>query len=284
MKIALLGPANVGKSSIYNAVAGYKSVSSNFAGTTIQYEKSIVRLNGLTAELIDFPGCYSLSAEEDIAVQICEYLITESVDVIVSIVDASRLERTLPLTLELVELGRPVVVALNMIDEVHAKGTELDTHALSASLGVPVVETIASRNVGVRELFRSVKEVFQEEKITRTALPTYSREIEESLIEIEQELAGIDMKYPVQPRFLATKLLDGNRALVSQVTGVQLNGVSEKVNAIRNRLLTEGKRADTFMISERNAIASALDASITQQQRNLPDWRERLDNVLLHPR
>ncbi|MCF7803146.1 MAG: ferrous iron transport protein B [Candidatus Marinimicrobia bacterium] len=284
MKIAVLGPPNVGKSTIYNAVAGYKSVSSNFSGTTIQYEKSTVRLNGMVAELIDFPGCYSLSPVDDISAEVSDFLITNSIDVIVSVVDAGHLERTLPLTLELLELGKPVVVALNMIDEARASGIEVDADVLSTTLDTPVIETVASKNIGVRDLFREVKSVYSRLETGRRKFPVYSSDVEEALKEIEKAIAGNYPEQPVHSRFVAVNLLERNTDLLRRIAGIHLNGLTEKIEEIRKNLSTGDRLPDTFMISERNAITCELAGSVTRRSESPPHWRDRLDNVFLHPR
>ncbi|MGH7455499.1 MAG: FeoB small GTPase domain-containing protein, partial [bacterium] len=117
MRLALLGQPNSGKSTIFNWIAGYKSATANFPGTTVSYTISKVRLNGVVAELTDLPGIYSLAASDRAAGAALEYLLHHEVDAIVNVIDASRLSRGLELTLQLLELGHPIVICLNMMDE-----------------------------------------------------------------------------------------------------------------------------------------------------------------------
>ena len=159
MKIALVGQPNAGKSTLFNSVAGYKSATSNLPGTTVNYTKSHVRINGDVFDLIDFPGTYSLSATNDAEAVVRKNLITSKFDLIINIIDASQLGRSLPLTLELMELGVPIIIALNMFDEAKHKGIEINVEQLSNLLGIPVQTTIASKNIGVRDLFLMAKSV-----------------------------------------------------------------------------------------------------------------------------
>ncbi len=154
--MALVGQPNCGKSTLFNAVAGYRSATGNFSGTTVNVTWSRVRVNGLQIELIDVPGIYSLTASSPTENAAKEFLLNGHADVIVNVIDASLLSRSLELTLELQELGIPLVVCLNMIDEARHKGMAISSEKLSAMLDFPVVETVASRGTGVPELFAQV--------------------------------------------------------------------------------------------------------------------------------
>ena len=145
MKVALVGQPNSGKSTVFNAVAGYRSLTSNFAGTTVEYTRGQARVAGTVMEVIDLPGLYSLmptSAVEEVS---RNYLLAGDWDIIINVVDASQLARSLELTLELLDLESPMVVCLNMMDEAARKGMTIDTPALELALGVPVVEATGGR-------------------------------------------------------------------------------------------------------------------------------------------
>ncbi|MGA3327197.1 MAG: FeoB small GTPase domain-containing protein, partial [Terriglobia bacterium] len=159
MKVALVGQPNSGKSTIFNAVAGYRSLTSNFAGTTVEYTHGQARVDGEVLELIDLPGLYSLTPTSPVEEVSRDYLLAGDWDVIVNVVDASQLARSLELTLELLDLESPLVVCLNMMDEAARKGMTIDTHALGIALGVPVVEAISARGRGIIETFRVAQEV-----------------------------------------------------------------------------------------------------------------------------
>ena len=159
MKVALVGQPNSGKSTLFNAVAGYRSLTSNFAGTTVEYTHGQARVGGEVLELIDLPGLYSLTPTSAVEEVSRDYLLGGDWDVIVNVLDASQLARSLELTLELLDLESPLVVCLNMMDEAARKGMTIDTHALEIALGVPVVEAIAARGRGIIETFRTAQEV-----------------------------------------------------------------------------------------------------------------------------
>lgn len=162
MRLALVGQPNSGKSTIFNWIAGYKSATANFPGTTVSYTISKVRLNGFVAELTDLPGIYSLAASDRAAEAALDYLRQHEVDAIVNVIDASRLRRGLELTLQLLELGQPTVICLNMMDEAKRRGVHIDLEKLSSLLGAPVVAAVASKGVGVSQAFQKVRECLRQ--------------------------------------------------------------------------------------------------------------------------
>ncbi len=145
-----MGNPNVGKSALFSRLTGVDVVCSNYPGTTISYCGGTMPYAGEKAELIDVPGTYSLTPESPAEKVATEML--ESGDVIVNVVDATNLERNLYLTLQILEHGKPTMVALNMSDDARHLGVEIDVEGLERMLGVPVVETVAVTGEGVREL------------------------------------------------------------------------------------------------------------------------------------
>ena len=157
MKVALVGQPNSGKSTLFNAVAGYRSLTSNFAGTTVEYTRGQARVEGEVLELVDLPGLYSLTPNSAVEEVSRDYLLAGDWDVIVNVLDASQLARSLEFTLELLDLESPLVVCLNMMDEAARKGMTIDTKTLGRALGVPVVEAIGGRGRGIIETFRTAR-------------------------------------------------------------------------------------------------------------------------------
>ena len=154
MRFVLAGQPNSGKSTIFNSVAGYRSATANFPGSSVTFFTSRALILGREVEVVDLPGIYSLtSSDTRPRARRRRYLLDEPYDLIINVVDASRLGRSLELTLQLLELERPMIVALNMMDE--ADGAESrSTTSASRQLGVPVVETIARLGRGLKRLFR----------------------------------------------------------------------------------------------------------------------------------
>lgn len=150
MRVVLVGNPNVGKSSLFSRLTGTRVLCSNYPGTTVDYCSGKFRLHGAEAELVDAPGTYSLESKSP--AEVVASRMVDSADAVVNVVDASNLERNLYLTMQLLESGKPLVVALNMSDEAGKLGVKIDARKLGKILGVPVVETVAISGEGVLEL------------------------------------------------------------------------------------------------------------------------------------
>ena len=182
LTVALAGNPNAGKTTLFNALTGMRNHVGNWPGKTVSVERmeGKAEYNGYTFEIVDLPGTYSLSSralDEEIA---AEYLRNEKPDVVVNIVDAAHLERNLYLTMQLIELGCPLVLALNMNKYAEAEGFVIDTNKLSSLLGVPVVKIEAIDKTGREDLLNAIISKPAPSKI----LPRYSEELEEHIAEI----------------------------------------------------------------------------------------------------
>ena len=284
MKIALVGQPNSGKSTIFNAVAGYKSVTSNLPGTTVAYMEGRVRLNGDIYDLVDFPGTYSLSSTNEAEAQVSKYLLREKFDLIINIIDASQLGRSLPLTLELIDLGIPIIVALNMMDEASRKGIEIDVEELAQLLNLPVQTTIASKNLGVRDLFQDAKEVIENGKENVPQSIACQRDVEEIITELEEVIQNKYSKKFIYPsRFLAIKLLEDDHYYQEILTHQNGTMITEKVNNLQQKLVQlRGKPQDSVLVLERHAMAMNIYGKIVKIVHPHRDWRDKLDNVVMH--
>lgn len=152
--ILLVGHPNVGKSVLFSRITGIHTIASNYPGTTVSYTAGQVRFGKRNCDVVDAPGTYSLEPI-DAAARVTVDLIDEAVRII-NVVDATHLERHLPMTIELLAQDKPIVIALNMSDEARHKGIEIDVKKLSQRLGVPVVPTVARTGVGIKDLIQKV--------------------------------------------------------------------------------------------------------------------------------
>ena len=158
MKILLMGHPNVGKSAVFNRLTGAKVTESNYPGTTVDYTKGYMRLEGKDVEIIDVHGTFSLEPK-DKAEEVAVKMLKENKDsIIICVIDSTKLERGLYLALEIIEEGYPVVIALNIWDVAEDKNIWIDVEKLVDMLGVPIVPTIAVSGKGMKELVSRIKE------------------------------------------------------------------------------------------------------------------------------
>uniref|UniRef100_A0A7C3YE96 Ferrous iron transport protein B n=1 Tax=Geoglobus ahangari TaxID=113653 RepID=A0A7C3YE96_9EURY len=192
MKVALVGNPNVGKTALINALTRGSFIVGNFPGVTVEKKEGKAKINGKEVVFVDLPGIYSFqtkSLDEEITKK---YLIEESPDLVINVIDAANLERNLYLTLELADFGIPMIIVLNMIDEAEKKGIQIDEKKLSEILKVPVVKTIASKGVGIDEL---KKEILNGGLIPKR----FGRNLEEK-VKIAEEIARKVLKISKQKK------------------------------------------------------------------------------------
>lgn len=279
MRFALIGQPNSGKSTLFNQVSGYRAETGNFAGTTVTFTESKVRVLGEVIELIDLPGTYTLAGSNPAERETFRYLSSHQVDVIINVVDASHLSQALGFTLEILELQRPTLVALNMMDEAARFGMVINGPGLEELLGTTVVPLVASRGRGVRNLFVTALELGRSQRIP--ARPSYSLEIEDAIGSISEVINGQSYPMPAVP--MAIKLLEGDEfpGRSKQFGDQNVLRVAEEY---RRRIFQEkGNDAGWVMSAERHNLAISISNQAVQQGIRRISWRDRLDNVLLHP-
>ncbi len=162
MRFVLIGQPNCGKSTLFNQVAGYKAETGNFSGTTVTFTESKVRVNGKVIQLADLPGTFTLRGTNPAEAEVLRFIDSHEVDAIINVVDATHLTQGLELTLELLKVERPVVVAMNMMDEAARLGMNIDGPGLMDRLGVPVLPLVASKGHGVKALFLKTLQAAQD--------------------------------------------------------------------------------------------------------------------------
>jgi ferrous iron transport protein B len=162
LTIALAGNPNAGKSTIFNVLTGLHQHTGNWPGKTVERKDGEARLGNLTLNIVDLPGTYSLTAYSPEEIIARDFIIEEKPDVVINVVDATNLERNLYLTNQLLELDVPVVLALNMTDDLQKNGAKINLHHLSQLLGnVPVVQTAANKGKGISELIQKAVQLAQ---------------------------------------------------------------------------------------------------------------------------
>ncbi|HOT97174.1 MAG TPA: ferrous iron transport protein B [bacterium] len=283
-RIILLGQPNSGKSTIFNKVAGYRSITTNFPGVTVEYTSSHVAIGGRTCDLIDLPGIYSLTAIERAARETLHYLIEEPVSLIINVIDATHLDRSLELTLQLLELGKPMLLCLNMIDEAERKGIRIDAGVLSSLLKLPVITTNAAQGLRIDALFDAAFDLLH------APHPVHSLPMSRHVEQVVEALDGVLKRcLPLQrisSRLLAIKLLESDPffALQLEPDGTHLRTEVRHYQSILEE--AHGQPADSVISAERHALSLHLFEQCTvvhHPRRSWHQWRSRVDQLVMHP-
>ena len=279
MRFALIGQPNCGKSTLFNQVAGYKAETGNFAGTTVNFKETKVRVLGKVIELVDLPGTYSLLGTNPAERVVLDYLIEKKVNAVINVIDATHLVQGLLLTLELMELGRPMVLAINMMDEASRQGLKIDGENLSELLSIPVLPMIASRGQGVRETFIQAWHTAKEKKVPQPQ--RYEDKIESAVTDLKIKMKRGE--FPISRRAFAVKLLEGDPEITKQIESKN-PGIMDIIQGHLDTLCHHSSRQAVWMVaSERQKIARNLSQKVCKQGETQLSIRDRLDDYLLHP-
>ena len=202
MTIGFIGNPNCGKTTLFNAYTGANLKVANWPGVTVEKKEGAMKYHNQTYKLVDLPGTYSLTSYTMEEIVTRNFILSGEVDVLINIVDASSLERNLYLTLQLIELGKPVVLALNMMDIVEKRGMEIDLHRLPEMLGIPVIPVSARKRKGLDILIHAASHHAKVSPVHHFELAhvdsaglrhrqypfSYSREIESRISAVAEEL------------------------------------------------------------------------------------------------
>ena len=219
MRFALAGNQNCGKTTLFNALTGSNQHVGNFPGVTVDRKEGVLKGKGQTATVVDLPGIYSLRpyTQEEIVTR--DYIIDEKPDGIINIVDATNIERNLYLTLQLLELRVPTVLALNMMDEVRENGGSIDVKKMSDELGIPVIPISAAKGEGVSELIDKAIETAKNQILPQKHdFCTEDSPVHRCIHAITHLIEDHAEKIGIPPRFCATKLIEGGDNIADKLS------------------------------------------------------------------
>ena len=278
IKIALAGNPNCGKTTIFNNITGAKQHVGNYPGVTVEKKEGHCTFDGKELLFVDLPGTYSLTARSLDEVVARNVIINEKPDIIVNVLDASNLERNLYLAAQLVELGRPMVVALNMMDIAERMGVKIDLKKLGQQLGAVVVPLVGSKNIGTKELLEVVSHAENTKNLVNAQVD-YGAEVEPSIRELTDaiEKTGI-INYPI--RWLAIKLLENDVDVVAKVKAMDGTQHILELAAKMRDMLKDKVDLDFYFAQCRHQFAvKAFNASIINA--GTPDpLSNKIDKVL----
>ncbi len=284
LRVAFIGNPNCGKTTLFNAYTGANLKVANWPGVTVEKKEGFYSYQEQSFNLIDLPGIYSLTSytmEERVSRQ-C--ILSDEVDVIIDVADASALERNLYLTLQLIELGKPVVMALNMMDIVEERGMEIDLHRIQEMLGIPVIPVSARKKTGLEQLMHavlhhkdgSVHRIEHHHKVGENAslhekhALVYSDEIESEILELETMLTS---KYPTLEnlRWHAVKYLENDSELIEKYpiafdpSSFESQMINEKYDFIEEVVSEVLVKRD-----EKSALTDRVDSLLTHRIWGIP--------------
>ena len=220
IKVALVGNPNCGKTSLFNIASGSHEHVGNYSGVTVDAKEGTFEHGGYTFLLVDLPGTYSLSAYSPEELYVRKNLIEEMPDVVVNVVDASNLQRNLYLTTQLIDMNLRVVMALNMYDELNAKGDKLDIRQLGYLLGMPVIPTVSRTGEGIERLFDTVVQIYEnsDPHLARHIHINHGSELEFSIDRLKALIKqNTDIRDEYSTRYLSIKYLENDKELETVV-------------------------------------------------------------------
>lgn len=277
--IALAGQPNVGKSTIFNMLTGLNQHVGNWPGKTVERKEGTFTFDGIQFRLVDLPGTYSLTANSPEEIIAREFILQERPDVIIAVVDAAILERSLYLVAELMALRVPIVIALNMMDVAQQEGVQIEPDVLQAALGVPVVAMSAAKNIGVRELVQTVAQAVGGQIAFMPKPPQVRTDHQAILHEIEKLIAG-NVPLPYPENWVALKLLEGDR----EITRMMQERLAPDVWEAVHRILHAHEDAMVAVASGRYEwIGRMVRAAVTRPQTGQISLTDRLDRWTTHP-
>jgi ferrous iron transport protein B len=270
--IALAGNPNCGKTTLFNALTGASQRVGNWPGVTI--DKKVGKIKGTDSELVDLPGIYSLSPYSPEEVVSRNFIIDERPDAVINIVDATNLERNLFLTLQLMDMGTPMVVALNMMDQVENLGDKIDVGRLSKGLGVPVIPISAAKKDNIDSLVKEIISVAENKTVPQKMI--YADKIESTEAAAEKALED---KVPAESiRFYAFKLLEDDSA----VNGIAPEARASIASEIESLEVEYDDSADSIIADSRySKISEIVSGAYTKAPRKTEGTlSDRIDKIV----
>jgi|YelNatPaOPRAMG01_1025707.scaffolds.fasta_scaffold21884_5 ferrous iron transport protein B len=277
--IALAGQPNMGKSTLFNLLTGLNQHVGNWPGKTVERREGTFSLDSTPVRIVDLPGTYSLTANSPEEVIAREFILREQPDVVVAVVSAANLERSLYLVAELISLPSPLVVALNMVDVAEHEGLHVDVDILQTALGVPVVPMVATRAQGVRELLEVIRQVLNGERVLMPRVPEIRSDHRQALQDISRLISGhVPPPYPTE--WVALKLLEGDSELTKMMQEIL---PAEKWQAVHQVLLNHDDAQMAVASGRYEWVGRMIRAAVARPPIGQISVTERLDRWAAHP-
>lgn len=287
INIALVGNPNCGKTTLFNFLSGSKEHVGNYSGVTVDAKKATFKQNGYNFNIFDLPGTYSLTAYSPEEIYVRNFIMEETPDIIINVIDSSNLERNLFLTTQLIDMDIKVIIALNMYDELLKSKVKFDYQSLGKLMGIPIIPTVSSKGKGISELIEKTIEVYEDmDPIVRHIHINYGIDLEESIqalrIKIKLEKPITDN---ISSRFLAIKLLERDKQTLLSLALYPNYAEIEKTsqNEIRRIERLYNEDSETVITDAKYGfISGALEETYKQREKHIINSSEKIDNILTH--
>lgn len=278
LTVAIAGNPNCGKSALFNTFTGIRQKTGNWPGVTVDRKQGFFELQGHTVTIYDLPGIYSLDASSIDEEVTRDYLLTRDANLIINVVDAANLERNLYLTTQLLEMGVPTVLALNMMDVARKRGINIDTKKLSQELGCPVVPVVAISGEGIDQLKQEILAITSGEHSGGFRL-AHDEIIEQAIAELIPRLEKCSTTSSENLHWLALKLLEGDHKAKEQCGAQVMDEVTRWQTAIEERA---GEDADIHIADSRFSHAHTLAQTVINEKGKAGKTiTDKIDTVVL---
>jgi len=288
LTVCFVGNPNCGKTSIFNYSSGAHERVGNYSGVTVDAKDGTVRLNDYIFHVVDLPGTYSLTTYTPEELYVRKYIVEKTPSLIINVVDASNLERNLYLTTQLIDMDMPMVIALNMYDELQKSGNHLDTQQLSRLLGVPIVPTVGRTGEGVKQLFQRIIDIHEGHDHTfRHIHVNHGTLIEKQISLIETQIRhNPEPHYNYSARFLSIKLLENDKQIeeVIQRFDNAADILAQRDHCAENLKKELGEEAENAITDAKYGfVQGALRECYIKKKHHTHHLTHYLDSIVTHP-
>jgi len=287
INVALVGNPNCGKTTFFNHASGSHERVGNYSGVTVDAKEATLKRDGYTFKIVDLPGTYSITEYSPEELYVRTHIMEKMPDIVINVVDSSNLKRNLFLTTQLIDMNIKVVIALNMYDELEKKGAKFDYDSLGKMLGIPIIPTVASKGIGVDELFNKLIEVYEDrDPSVRHIHINYGPLIEGALKKIQNEIwKNPQITDKLSSRYIAVKLLETDKTTLSKLE--KLSNF-EQIKSLTERTIADlekeyGERSETIITDAKYGfIDGALKETYKEQEKDRYKIKREWDDVLTH--
>jgi ferrous iron transport protein B len=287
INVALVGNPNCGKTTLFNYASGSHERVGNYSGVTVDAKEATLKKNGYTFNIVDLPGTYSITEYSPEELYVRTHIMEKMPDIVINVIDSSNLKRNLFLTTQLIDMNIKVVIALNMYDELEKRAVKFDYDSLGKMMGIPIIPTIASKGVGVDELFDKLTEVYEDrDPSVRHIHINYGEFIEEAIRKIQEVIwKNPKITDKLSSRYVAVKLLETDKTTLAQLEDYsnydEIKSVTSKTIAQLEK--EYGERSETIITDAKYGfIDGAMKETYREPKKDRYTIKRELDDVLTH--